>query len=128
MLWLALLIGASGLVGGYATERAVIPKLQHRPGTPIEVVQTCREAFVSAARTHASQMGAELIRVDATSAGQIRRTRNGQSAPVEVGIVYSRAGGRLVRVSSHVTWTAEGVLLLQTLQAQHAREFLRPSG
>jgi hypothetical protein len=94
MVWLALLIGASGLVGGYATEQAVIPKLQHRPGTPIEVVQTCREAFVSAARTHASQMGAELIRVDATSAGQIRRTRNGQSAPVEVGIVYSRAGGR----------------------------------
>jgi len=39
-------------------------------------------------------MGAQLIRVDATSAGEMRRTRSGQRAPVEVGIVYSRSSRR----------------------------------
>jgi hypothetical protein len=95
MLWLALFIGASAMVGGYASyaaEQAAIPKLQHRPGTPVEIVQTCREAVIPVARTHAGQMGAELVRVDATSAGPMRRTRNGQHAPVEIGIVYSRQG------------------------------------
>src|SRR3712207_603213 len=75
MLWVILLLGTSGLVGGYAAERAVVPKLQYRPGTPNEVVETCRQATIAAARTHASEMGAELIRVDATSAGDMRRTR-----------------------------------------------------
>jgi hypothetical protein len=97
MLWVVLLLGASGLVGGYAAERAVVPKLQYRPGTPNEVVETCRQAAIAAARTHASEMGAELIRVDATSAGEMRRTRRGRHAPVEVGIVYSRSGGREAR-------------------------------
>ncbi len=85
------------MVGGYAAERAIIPKLQHRLGTPNEVVETCRQAAIAAARTHASEMGAQLVRVDATSAGQLRRTRSGQRAPVEVGIVYSRPGGREAR-------------------------------
>jgi len=97
MLWVVLLLGASGMVGGYAAEQAIIPKLQHRPGTPDEVVETCRQAAIAAARTHASEMGAQLIRVDATSAGQLRRTRSGQRAPVEVGIVYSRPSGREAR-------------------------------
>jgi hypothetical protein len=97
MLWVVLLLGASGLAGGYAAERAVIPKLQYRPGTPNEVVETCRQAAIAAARTHADEMGAELIRVDATSAGEMRRTRGGQRAPVEIGIVYSRSGGREAR-------------------------------
>jgi hypothetical protein len=39
-------------------------------------------------------MGAQLIRVDATSAGEMRRTRSGQRAPVEVGIVYSLSSRR----------------------------------
>jgi hypothetical protein len=85
------------MVGGYAAERAIIPKLQYRPGTPNEIVETCRQAAIAAARTHASQMGAHLIRVDATSAGEMRRTRSGQWAPVEVGIVYSRSSGREAR-------------------------------
>ena len=97
MLWVILLLGASGMVGGYAAERAIIPKLQYRPGTPNEVVETCRQAAIAAASTHASEMGAQLTRVDATSAGEIRRTRSGLRAPVEVGIVYSRPGGREAR-------------------------------
>jgi len=97
MLWVVLLIGASGMVGGYAAERAIIPKLQYRPGTPNEMVETCRQATIAAARTHAREMDAQLIRVDATSAGAMRRTRGGQRAPVEVGIVYSRPSGREAR-------------------------------
>ncbi len=97
MLWVVLLIGASGMVGGYAAERATIPKLQYRPGTPNEVVETCRQAAIAVARIHSSEMGAQLVRVDAASAGEMRRTRSGQWAPVEVGIVYSRPSGREAR-------------------------------
>ncbi|WP_210346537.1 hypothetical protein, partial [Microvirga aerilata] len=61
MLWVILLLGASGMVGGYAAEQATIPKLQYRPGTPNIVVETCRQAAIAAARTHASEMGAELV-------------------------------------------------------------------
>lgn len=85
------------MIGGYAAERTYIPKLQYRPGTPNEVVETCRQAAIGAARTHASEMGAQLVRVDAASAGEMRRTRSGQRAPVEVGIVYSRPSGREAR-------------------------------
>lgn len=97
MLWVILLLGASGMVGGYAAERATIPKLQYRPGTPNAVVETCRQAAIAAARTHAGEMGAELVRVDAASAGEMRRIRSGQRAPVEIGIVYSRPSGREAR-------------------------------
>jgi len=97
MLFIVLLGGAAGLAGAYASEQAIIPKLQHRPGTPIEVVQSCRDAVVSAAQTHASEVGATLVRVDATSAGEIRHARNGQTAPVELGIVYGRPSGREAR-------------------------------
>ena len=97
MLWVVLLLGASGMVGGYAAEQAIIPKLQYRPGTPNEVVETCRQAAITAARAHATEMGAQLIRVDATSAGEMRRTRSSLRAPVEVGIVYSRSSGREAR-------------------------------
>ncbi len=97
MLWVVLLFGASGMVGGYAAERAIIPELQYHPGTPNEVVETCRQTAIAAARAHASEVGAELIRVDATSAGEMRRTRSGLRAPVEVGIVYSRSSGREAR-------------------------------
>jgi hypothetical protein len=94
MLWVVLLIGAAGLAGGYAAERAAIPKLQYRPGTPNEVVETCRQAVIAAASTHANERGAELIRVDAASAGEMKRTRSGRMAPVEVGVVYARPSGR----------------------------------
>jgi hypothetical protein len=97
MLWVILLFGASGLIGGYAAERAIVPELQYHPGTPNEVVEICRQAAIAAARTHASEMGAQVIRVDAASAGPMRQTRSGQRAPVEVGIVYSRPSGREAR-------------------------------
>jgi hypothetical protein len=97
MLLVILLLGAAGLGGGYAAERAIIPKLQYRPGTPNEVVEKCREAVIAAAGTHAAASDAKLIRVDATSAGEMRRTRSGRRAPVEVGIVYSRSSGREAR-------------------------------
>jgi hypothetical protein len=76
-----------------AEDRAVVPQLQYRPGTPDEVVATCREAVAAAARAHAAESNAELLRVDATSAGVMRRTRAGGRAPVEVGLVYGRPGG-----------------------------------
>ena len=97
MLWVILLLGASGLIGGYAAERAIVPELQYHPGTPNEVVEICRQAAIAAARTHASEMGAQVIRVDAASAGPMRQTRSSQRAPVEVGIVYSRPSGREAR-------------------------------
>lgn len=97
MLWVILLLAAAGLGGGYAAERAIIPKLQYRPGTPNEVVEKCRQAVIAAAGTHAAASDAKLIRVDATSAGEMRSTQSGQRAPVEVGIVYSRSGGREAR-------------------------------
>jgi hypothetical protein len=93
-------IAASAAVGGYATyasRQSSIPQLQYRPGTPNSVVESCRQAVITAARTHASELGAELVRVDAASAGEMRRVRRVQSAPVEVGIVYSRPSGQEIR-------------------------------
>jgi hypothetical protein len=98
MLWLALFIGASAAVGGYASyQRNAAPQLEHRPGVPMELVQLCRDAVVTPAQAHASEAGAELVRVDATSAGPIQSMRNLKIAPVEVGIVYNRQGLREVR-------------------------------
>jgi hypothetical protein len=97
MLWIALLIAASAGIGGYASyasRQAAIPQLQYRPGTPIEIVRTCREAAVTAARAHAADMSVELVRVDATSAGQMRRTGAGRVAPIEIGVVYTTPTGQ----------------------------------
>jgi hypothetical protein len=96
MVWVVVFVVATAAVGvsaRYAAQEAVVPRLQHRPGTPIEIVAKCREAVIAAGRAHASEMNAELVRVDATSAGAMRAARTGQSAPVEVGLVYSRPGG-----------------------------------
>jgi hypothetical protein len=93
-------IAASAAVGGYATyasRQAIIPQLQYRPGTPDNVVESCRQAAIAAARTHAAELGAELVRVDAASAGEMRRARGVQTAPVEVGIVYARPSGQETR-------------------------------
>jgi len=90
MLLLVLFLGASMAAGGYASyvsNQPMIPKLEHRPGTPIEVVQRCRDATIAPARAHALQQHADLVRIDATSAGPMRRTGSGQAAPIEVGIV-----------------------------------------
>ena len=96
MVWVVVFVVATAAVGmsaRYAAQEAVVPRLQHRPGTPIEIVARCREAVIAAGRAHASEMNAELVRVDATSAGAMRAARAGQTAPVEVGLVYSRPGG-----------------------------------
>jgi hypothetical protein len=100
MVWVVVFIAVSAVLGGivsYAPRQSSIPQLQHRPGTPIEVVESCRQAVIAAAKAHASEMGAELVRVDATSAGEMRQVGRLQSAPVEVGVVYSRPGGQEVR-------------------------------
>jgi hypothetical protein len=100
MIWVVVLIAASAAFGGvanYTSRQSIVPQLQYRPGTPDAVVESCRQAAIAAARTHATELGAELVRVDAASAGEMRRVRGLQSAPVEVGIVYSRPSGQEVR-------------------------------
>ncbi|UVK37853.1 helicase [Mesorhizobium sp. AR10] len=62
------------------------------PGTPPAVVRVCRQAIMSAA----TPLGA--VRVDAASAGPVRRHRRGAlTAPIEVRIDYARQGGIEVR-------------------------------
>ena len=100
MIWVVVLIAASAAFGGvanYTAKQSSIPQLQYRPGTPDTVVESCRQAVITAARTHASELGAELVRVDAASAGEMRQARGLRTAPVEVGIVYSRPGGQETR-------------------------------
>src|SRR3712207_3685825 len=84
MTWVVALVAAAALFGGVAittSQQAITPQLTHRPGTPDEVVESCRQAVIAAAQGHASQQGAELIRVDATSAGEMRRVGRLQAAP-----------------------------------------------
>ena len=100
MFFVVAFIAASAVLGGYTsytTQQESIPQLQHRPGTPDRIVEICRQAAVEAARAHASELGAELQRVDATSAGEIRRVGRSQSAPIEIGVVYSRPSGPVLR-------------------------------
>jgi hypothetical protein len=100
MFLVVVFIAASAVFGGivsYSSKQAAIPQLQYRPGTPNEVVEICRQAVVATAKDHAAQQGAELLRVDAASAGVMRRVGRLHSAPVEVGIVYSRASGQETR-------------------------------
>jgi hypothetical protein len=59
----------------------------------------CRGAAVAAAQAHAREEDAELTRVDAASAGAMRRTRSGDIAPVEMGLVYTRDREHVVRQS-----------------------------
>ena len=63
--------------------RSLIP----RPGTPLQVVQNCRQAIVAAALPYGVQ------RVDAASAGAMRRSNGGHVAPVEFRVAYARQGG-----------------------------------
>jgi hypothetical protein len=100
MVWVVAFIAAAALVGGvaqYASIQASTPRLQHRPGTPIEVVESCRQAVIAAAQQHAVESGAQVVRVDATSAGAMRPLGRLQAAPVEVGVVYLRPTGRELR-------------------------------
>jgi hypothetical protein len=100
MVWLLVFIAVSAVLGGaaqYSSYQASVPHLQHRPGTPDEVVESCRQAVITAAQTHAAESGAELVRVDATSAGEMRPLGRLRTAPVEVGVVYARPTGRELR-------------------------------
>ena len=100
MFLVVVFIAASAVLGGYTSytsQQDNIPRLQHRPGTPDRVVEICRQAAIEAARAHASELGAELVRVDATSAGAIRRVGRSQSAPIEIGVVYAQPSGQVVR-------------------------------
>lgn len=100
MVWFIVFIAATAVLGGaaqYASYQASIPRLQYRPGTPDNVVESCRQAVITAAQQHAAESGAQVVRVDATSAGEMRPLRGLQSAPVEVGVVYARPTGRELR-------------------------------
>jgi len=100
MIWVVVFIAASALVGGVATstsEQPPVARLQYRPGTPDDVVERCRQAVIPLAREHAAELGAELLRVDAASAGEMRQAGRLLTAPVEVGVVYSRPSGQEVR-------------------------------
>lgn len=103
MIWVVVLVMASAAAAmgasavNEAEEQAVVPQLQYRPGTPNEVVEMCRQAVIKAGTIHASERDAELRRVDAASAGAMRQTRAGRTAPVEVGMVYSRPSGPVAR-------------------------------
>jgi hypothetical protein len=100
MTWVVVFVAVAALLGGvasYTSQQAAIPQLTHIPGTPDEVVESCRQSVIAAAQAHAVQLGAELVRVDATSAGEMRRVGRVQSAPIEVGVVYSRPTGRETR-------------------------------
>lgn len=65
--------------------------LRARPGTPLEVVQNCRQAVAAAAIPYG------VVRVDAASAGPMQRRTGSYSAPVEFSVVYARKGGLQTR-------------------------------
>jgi hypothetical protein len=61
---------------------------QALPGTPQPVVEACRNGIVAAARPYG------VVRVDAASAGPVRRGRGGVlTAPVTMRMIYARQGG-----------------------------------
>jgi hypothetical protein len=90
-----------GPVRGLPTEFArLVQPIYARPGTPTPVVQACRQGIVAAARPYG------VVRVDAASAGAARRGPGGDLiAPVEMRMVYARAGGyeaRQARVTCRI--------------------------
>jgi hypothetical protein len=68
--------------------------LRGRPGTPLEIVKQARDAITAAALPYG------VVRVDAASAGPMRRAGNGYVAPIEFRVVYSRQGGLETRQST----------------------------
>jgi hypothetical protein len=83
--------------------------LQAQPGTSADTVRTCRNSVVRASRPYGA------IRVDAASAGPIRRMRNGAfAAPIEVRVVYENEGRIQIRQSTatcHLNGSGEVVAL-----------------
>jgi hypothetical protein len=78
--------------GGWFRGIHVLKPLRARPGTPLAVVQSCRNALVSGASSYGA------IQVDVASAGRTARLKDGNlSAPVEARIVFQRGNRVQVR-------------------------------
>jgi hypothetical protein len=92
-----------GVVRGLPDElRRIARPLQAFGTVPQPLVQACRAEIVAAARPYG------VVRVDAASAGSIRRIRGGGlSAPLEMRTVYARRGGLEAR-QARVTCTIDG--------------------
>ena len=116
MIFVVVFLAASAVLGGiasYQSREPIAPQLQYRPGTPTQVVERCRQAVIEAAREHAAEKGATLLRVDATSAGDMRPIGTGHVAPVEIGVVYARPSGQELRqgvIECHVDEQERAVL------------------
>ena len=92
-------VDALVIVGGYASYTAQpLSRISDigRARRP-KIDRLCRETVISAAQSQAATVGAELVRVCATSAGEMRRALRTRVAPVEVGVVYARSSGRELR-------------------------------
>lgn len=77
-----------GTVSGTREDlRSFKAPLRPRPGTSLEIVQSCRQAVAGAALAYG------VVRVDAASAGPTRPMGGGYSAPIQFKIVYARSGG-----------------------------------
>jgi hypothetical protein len=68
-------------------------------GPPLAIVTACRDELILAAMPFAP------VSIDVVSAGNVRRTKDGQVAPLSVKIVYDRQGGyetRKAKISCRV--------------------------
>jgi hypothetical protein len=84
-----------GRFGGTCEDlRGVLAPVMPLPGTPVTIVQSCRERIVAAARPYG------VVRVDAASAGPLRPLRNGFAAPLQIRVLYARRGGLEARLAS----------------------------
>ncbi|HEX2215614.1 MAG TPA: hypothetical protein VHG27_02795 [Xanthobacteraceae bacterium] len=75
------------VTGTLADLRSFRRPLEARPGTPLEVVRNCQHAIFAAALPYG------VLRVDAASAGDLRRSPDGYRAPVELRVIYRRWHG-----------------------------------
>lgn len=82
--------GASG--GGWFRSIHLLKPLRVRPGTPLAIVQSCRNALVSGASSYGA------TQVDVASSGRTARLKDGSlSAPIEARIVFQRGSRVQVR-------------------------------
>jgi hypothetical protein len=82
--------GASG--GGWFRSIHLLKPLRVRPGTPLTIVQSCRNALVSGASSYGA------TQVDVASSGRTARLKDGSlSAPIEAKIVFQRGNRVQVR-------------------------------
>lgn len=73
---------------------SLLRSLPFAPGTPVEIVSSCRESIITAARPHG------VVHVDASSVGLLREDASGmRAAPLEVRVIYANERGREMRQS-----------------------------